>query len=60
VGHSMRSAPEYNEAAEHYPGLKKQWIEFLGEHPDPAIDRIETSDVEAEPVAVQRDAVRLN
>lgn len=37
------------EAAKHYPGLKKQWIEFLGERPDPAVDRIETSDVEAEP-----------
>jgi chromate reductase, NAD(P)H dehydrogenase (quinone) len=40
------------EAAKHYPGLKKQWIEFLGERPDPATDRIETSDVEAEPLAV--------
>ena len=38
------------EAAKHYPGLKKQWIEFLGEQPNPAIDRIETSDVEAEVV----------
>ena len=38
------------EAAKHYPGLKKQWIEFLGEQPNPAIDRIETSDVEAEAV----------
>lgn len=38
------------EAAKHYPGLKKQWIEFLGEQPNAAIDRIETSDVEAEPV----------
>jgi NAD(P)H-dependent FMN reductase len=38
------------EAAKHYPGLKKQWIEFLGEQPNAAIDRIETSDVEAEVV----------
>jgi chromate reductase, NAD(P)H dehydrogenase (quinone) len=38
------------EAAKHYPGLKKQWIEFLGEQPNPATDRIETSDVEAEVV----------
>jgi chromate reductase, NAD(P)H dehydrogenase (quinone) len=38
------------EAAKHYPGLKKQWIEFLGEQPNAAIDRIETSDVEAEAV----------
>lgn len=30
------------EAAKHYPVLKKQWVEFLGEEPDPAIDRVET------------------
>jgi chromate reductase, NAD(P)H dehydrogenase (quinone) len=35
------------EAAKHYPGLKKQWVEFLGEHPNRATDRIETSDTEA-------------
>lgn len=29
------------EAAKHYPALKKEWIEFLGERPDPATDRIE-------------------
>jgi NAD(P)H-dependent FMN reductase len=29
------------EAAKHYPCAKKAWIEFLGEHPDPAIDRVE-------------------
>jgi chromate reductase len=32
------------EAAKHYRGLKKQWVEFLGEHPDATIDRVETSD----------------
>jgi chromate reductase, NAD(P)H dehydrogenase (quinone) len=32
------------EAAKHYPGLKKQWVEFLGEQPDAATDRVETSD----------------
>ena len=31
------------EAAKHYPALKKQWVEFLGEHPDAAIDRVETT-----------------
>jgi chromate reductase len=31
------------EAAKHYPALKKDWIEFLGEKPDPATDRVETS-----------------
>lgn len=35
------------EAAKHYPGLKKQWVEFLGEHPDAATDRVETSATEA-------------
>lgn len=29
------------EAAKHYPCAKKAWIEFLGQHPDPTIDRIE-------------------
>jgi chromate reductase, NAD(P)H dehydrogenase (quinone) len=35
------------EAAKHYPGLKKQWVEFLGERPDAATDREETSETEA-------------
>ena len=35
------------EAAKHYPGLKKQWVEFLGERPDAATDRVETSETEA-------------
>jgi chromate reductase, NAD(P)H dehydrogenase (quinone) len=35
------------EAAKHYPGLKKQWVEFLGEQPSGATDRVETSDTEA-------------
>jgi chromate reductase len=30
------------EAAAHYPRLKKQWVEFLGEPADPSIDRVET------------------
>jgi NAD(P)H-dependent FMN reductase len=29
------------EAAKHYPCMKKAWIEFLGEQPDPVIDRVE-------------------
>ena len=33
------------EAAKHYPCVKKAWYEYLGEHPDPAIDRVD------EPVA---------
>jgi chromate reductase len=35
------------EAAKHYPGLKKQWVEFLGEHPTHATNRVETSDTAA-------------
>ena len=35
------------EAAKHYPALKKQWVEFLGERPDGVTDRVETADVEA-------------
>lgn len=35
------------EAAKHYPALKKQWVEFLGEHADPMIDRVETIVVQA-------------
>jgi chromate reductase, NAD(P)H dehydrogenase (quinone) len=34
------------EAATHYPALKKQWVEFLGEQPDAAIDRVETTAAE--------------
>ena len=30
------------EAAKHYRSLQKQWVEFLGEQPDAAIDRVET------------------
>lgn len=29
------------EAAKNYPCIKKAWIEFLGEKPDPAIERVE-------------------
>jgi hypothetical protein len=31
------------EAAKHYPGVKQAWIEYLGEKPDPATDRVEVS-----------------
>lgn len=29
------------EAAKHYPCARKAWVEFLGEHPNPLIDRVE-------------------
>ena len=28
------------EAAKHYPCVKRAWVEYLGEHPDPVIDRV--------------------
>ncbi|HXT18572.1 MAG TPA: NAD(P)H-dependent oxidoreductase [Gemmatimonadaceae bacterium] len=35
------------EAAKHYPALKKEWVEFLGERPDATIDRVETNSTQA-------------
>jgi chromate reductase, NAD(P)H dehydrogenase (quinone) len=35
------------EAALHYPGLKKQWVEFLGEQPNAETNRVETTETEA-------------
>jgi chromate reductase, NAD(P)H dehydrogenase (quinone) len=29
------------EAAKHYPCIKRAWVEYLGERPEPAIDRVE-------------------
>jgi chromate reductase, NAD(P)H dehydrogenase (quinone) len=29
------------EAAKHYPCVKKAWVEYLGERPEPATDRVE-------------------
>jgi chromate reductase len=29
------------EAHKHYPCVKKAWVEYLGEHPEPAIDRVQ-------------------
>lgn len=35
------------EAAKHYRPLKKLWVEYLGERPDPAVDRVEHTTVDA-------------
>ena len=35
------------EATKHYPKIKKVWVEFLGEHPDAATDRVEESEAAA-------------
>jgi chromate reductase len=29
------------EAAKHYPCVKRAWVEYLGEHPDPVTDRVQ-------------------
>jgi chromate reductase, NAD(P)H dehydrogenase (quinone) len=29
------------EAHKHYPCIKKAWVEYLGERPEPAIDRVQ-------------------
>jgi NAD(P)H-dependent FMN reductase len=44
---TLRCFLDLVEAAKHYPGLKKQWVEFLGEHPNAATDRVEVSETEA-------------
>ena len=31
----------FAEAAKHYPCMKKSWVEFLGEKPDPVTERVE-------------------
>jgi NAD(P)H-dependent FMN reductase len=29
------------EASKHYPCVKRHWVEYLGEHPEPALDRVQ-------------------
>jgi chromate reductase, NAD(P)H dehydrogenase (quinone) len=29
------------EASKHYPCVRTKWVEYLGEQPDPATDRVE-------------------
>jgi NAD(P)H-dependent FMN reductase len=31
------------EASKHYPCVKKAWVEYLGERPEPVIDRVQTA-----------------
>jgi hypothetical protein len=31
------------EAATDYPCVKRAWVEYLGERPDPAIDRVDVA-----------------
>ena len=44
---TLRCFMDLVEAAKHYPALRKQWVEFLGERPDDAIDRVETSEADS-------------
>ena len=39
--HTIVSFMNLVEAAKHYPCVKKAWYEYLGEHPDPAVDRVD-------------------
>jgi hypothetical protein len=38
---------ELVEATKHFPQIRKVWVEFLGEHPNAATDRVEESEVVA-------------
>ncbi len=38
---TLKAFADLTEAAKHYPCIKKAWVEFLGEKPDPVIDRVE-------------------
>ncbi len=40
-GRTVEGFMDLVEAAKHCPCAKKAWFEFLGEEPDPAIDRAE-------------------
>jgi NAD(P)H-dependent FMN reductase len=39
--HNIVGFMDLVEASKHYPCVKTRWVEYLGEHPDPAIDRVE-------------------
>jgi hypothetical protein len=38
---NVRSFMELMEASKHYPCARKAWVEYLGEHPEPFLDRVE-------------------
>jgi chromate reductase len=39
--HTITGFMDLVEASKHYPCVKTKWVEYLGEHPDPVIDRVE-------------------
>ena len=44
---NIRCFMDLVEAAKHFPTIKTQWVEFLGEHPDRVTERVETQEVAA-------------
>ena len=40
---NMANFMDQVEAATNYPCVKRAWVEYLGEHPNPATDRVEVS-----------------
>ena len=40
-GRTSRTFIDSVEASKHYPCVKSAWVEYLGEHPEPAIDRVQ-------------------
>ncbi len=39
--HTIVGFMDLVEASKHYPCVKTKWVEYLGEHPDPVLDRVE-------------------
>ena len=39
--HNVAGFMDLVEASKHYPCVRTAWVEYLGEHPDPATDRVE-------------------
>jgi chromate reductase, NAD(P)H dehydrogenase (quinone) len=44
LGRTLGCFLDLVEATKHYPRIKKVWVEFLGEHPNAATDRVEESE----------------
>jgi chromate reductase len=42
---NIRNFIDTVEAHKHYPCVKRAWVEYLGERPEPAIDRVEATAV---------------
>jgi chromate reductase len=39
--HTMIAFMDLVEASKHYPCVRSRWVEYLGEHPDPVIGRVQ-------------------